>query len=76
MTGYQLRDILEFKFKIQVEKATLKAVMITCHPNVTEDHINKLIEAVKEIANDSDLEDEVALRAEEDEEPLYVNVLR
>lgn len=65
---------MEFKHKIQAEKATLKAIMVTCHPNVTEDNIQALIAAVQEIASERETIDDV-IESEEEPEPLYVSVL-
>ena len=48
-TGAQLWDVLESKFKINIEKTTKRAAMITIHAHINQGDVDALINAMEEL---------------------------
>lgn len=45
LTGHALSDILD-EMRINIEKSTSKCIVVTTHINITEEDVDKLIEAI------------------------------
>ena len=48
-TGAQLWDVLESKFKINIENTTKRAAMITIHAHINQGDVDALINAMEEL---------------------------
>lgn len=51
LTGFEVSDYLD-KVRINIEKATQKCCVVTCHINISEQDVDQLIEAVELIARE------------------------
>lgn len=50
-TGPQIWDILETRYKINIEKTTKTTATITVHSHLNQDDVNALISALKDISS-------------------------
>ena len=48
-TGPELWDLLETKFKINIEKTTKRSATITVHAHITQEDVDALINAIRDI---------------------------
>jgi len=49
MTGPQIWDLLETRYKINIEKTTARSATITVHAHLTQEDIDALINALREL---------------------------
>jgi arginine/lysine/ornithine decarboxylase len=73
LTGYEVSDYLD-KVRINLEKATQRCCVVTCHINITEADVDQLIEAVKKIAEEHGRIEEIQEDTQE-LNPLYKKIL-